>query len=141
MPYQIVEHTADMRMRVWGKDLEELFRAGVSAVMELIKPEKTRPAPPPAGPSLKTRQVVLASQDTTSLLVDFLNAVITSTHINKEIYTQVKFARLSPTELKAELAAEKVEEFKEDIKAVTYHEAEVKQAASGDWETVLVFDI
>jgi len=29
----------------------------------------------------------------------------------------------------------------EDIKAVTYHEAEVKKKKDGIWETMLIFDI
>jgi len=48
---------------------------------------------------------------------------------------------LTETEIEVKVFGRKVEEFEEDIKAVTYHEAEVKKNEKGEYETMLVFDI
>jgi len=43
--------------------------------------------------------------------------------------------------VRAELARRPVDGFGEDVKAVTYHEAEIRRNAAGGFETRLVFDI
>lgn len=136
MAFKILEHTADIRMLVNGKSQEELFREALKGMMSVIKSEiknlKTR---------IEKREIAVKADDRTALLVDFLSEVLALSQINGEIYTEVNFSEFSEKELRAELNGFKAKNFDEDIKAVTYHEAEIKQNEKGEWETTLIFDI
>jgi SHS2 domain-containing protein len=87
-----------------------------------------------------TATVDVESGDTTSLLVDFLGEVLTRSHVHREAYRNVTFQTLTATSLRVNLTGGRVRGFGEDVKAVTYHEAEVVQR-DGEWSTMLVLDI
>lgn len=138
MPYQILSHTADLRMRVTGKTMQELFSDALYGLMHILNEEVS--SEPNHRVSAK-QFVSLSAPDRTALLVDFLNEALSLAQVGREVYTRVTFEKLTDTELSAELAGVDVEEFDEDVKAATYHEAEVTQNENGEWETMLVFDI
>lgn len=135
MSYKIIGHTADLRMNVEGKTPENLFSEALAGMAHIlknkIKNEKV---------SIK-REIIIESSDLTALLVDFLSEILSLTQINKEIYTKVNFKKFNSNHIEAELEGIDVDFFDSDIKAVTYHEAEVKQDKDGFWKTILVFDI
>jgi SHS2 domain-containing protein len=85
--------------------------------------------------------IALHSVDRTALLVDFLNEALLRCHLRRHRYTAAEFASLTETSLAATLTAAPVAAFHEDVKAVTYHEADVRRDANGSWRTVLVLDI
>jgi len=133
--FEILEHKADLKIRVFGKTKEELFLNVLLAMTESQKAEKEKP--------FKTikREIKIKSSDLPALLVDFLSEVLYLTQINKEIYNNIKFKKFTDTELEAELPGQKVERFGEDIKAVTYHSLDVHQKEDGTWEATVLFDI
>jgi len=130
---RIFEHTADVRLRVEASSLEELFREAMLGMFEILSCSAGVP------PALKNIRIEIHSADRTSLLVDFLNEVLSRAHIQKECFEEVKFERLTETELTATLMGRPAQ-FEQDVKAVTYHEAEVRNE-NGLWSTMLVFDI
>ncbi|MCH7882833.1 archease [Patescibacteria group bacterium] len=134
MGYEVIGHTADIRLKVWGLTEKELFRDALLGMMNLIKPLGR-------GMSKSRRVVKIEAGDQTALLVDFLNEALYQSHTKKEIYDEVKFNQLTDKNLEAELIGFPVDEFDEDIKAVTYHEAEIKKRPDGQFETTLIFDI
>ena len=135
MPYEVIAHTADLRLKVSGKDPEELFREALKGMSSVLKAD-THQLP------VSLRQTVaVESPDRTALLVDFLSAALSRAQIYREVYTDVHFRHFTECALEAELIGAKVGEFGEDIKGVTYHEANVRQNEHGEWETMLVFDI
>jgi len=73
--------------------------------------------------------------------VDFLSEVLYLIQTQREVYSDVKFKKFSDTEIEAELIGQKVERFEEDIKAVTYHNLEIRQKEDGSWEATILFDI
>lgn len=135
MSYEILKHTADLRMKVAGKTLPDLFSEALRGMMSVLKSDAEK------GAAAVKRQVVMEAGDTTALLVDFLSEALSLAQTRKEIYTGASFRMFTETSLEAELIGLAVEEFDEDIKAVTYHEADVKRNEMGEWETMLVFDI
>lgn len=135
MTYKMLEHTADVRMLVQGDSLEELFSDAVFGMMEILKPKTDGQKQP------IQRTIALEAADTTALLIDFLNEVLLSAHINKEMYDEVIFKTLSKRSLEVNLRGFDTRSFGEDIKAVTYHEADVRETKNGKWETMIVFDI
>jgi len=132
--YKLAPHVADVRLIVQADSLEELFTAALEGMNHLIKPDATGAVSEPI-------EVTLESADVTTLLIDFLSDVLTHTHINNVVYTQVKFKTISQKTVQAEVRGTSVDSFDEDIKAVTYHEAEVVQTADGHYTSTVIFDI
>lgn len=132
--YQMLGHTADIRLKIEASTLEELFSVALEGMNAIIKKESVSD-----GGSKK--MIEIKSVDATALLIDFLNEVLYQSHSNGELYIRVDFLEFSDTVLKAEIYGNKVKEFDEDIKAVTYHEAEIIKNEKGDYETIIVFDI
>ncbi len=132
--YRIENHVADVRLRVRASSLEELFRDAMRGMYALMRPELQEAA------SVTRTIVVDESADLTSLLVDFLNEVLHHAHVAHEVFHDAVFTRLDDTNVTVTLSGIGPASFEEDIKAVTYHEAEVRQE-DGEWTTMLVFDI
>lgn len=135
MPYFFLEHPADLRLRVEGKSLDELFVSALAGLTEAMKPARK------AGGQGVKRLVVVEAADATSLLVDFLNEALARMNTDRETYTDVAFHRLNEQSLEAELSGYEIERFGVDVKAATYHEAAVKKDEQGIWRTDMVFDI
>ncbi|MGH7799182.1 MAG: archease [Thermodesulfobacteriota bacterium] len=135
MTYKILEHTADVRMIVQADSLERLFSDAVNGMMKILEPRLDN------NKEVIERKISLEAVDTTALLIDFLNEVLLETYIHKEVHNEVIFKSLSERSLEAKLSGFIAKSLGEDIKAVTYHEADVKKKKDGTWETMLIFDI
>lgn len=135
--FEILEHTADLRIKVWGKTKEELFKNALRGMTHVQKPESRIKN----HKSRIVKTIAIESADLTALLIDFLSEALTQSQINRAVFYNVKFLKFSDTSLEAKIEGIEVDEFDEDIKAVTYHEAEVKQNPEGVYETKIVFDI
>lgn len=106
----------------------------------------------------------LRAPDATVLLIDFLSQVLTLGHIHRALFTHFDLAELAGQADLAELPERAgpgdaepgpdrqyllrgtvrgmpSETRQRDIKAVSYHEAEVAQGGDGLWRTTVVFDI
>ena len=132
--YEILEHTGDVKIRVFGETPDGLFQNALLAMNEILKPKIK-------GQRSKVRNIEITSTDLNALLVDFLSEINYLRQVNREVYDKVKFTKFSAVKVEAELNGRKVEEFGEDIKAVTFHELDVRQGPEGIWETVIVFDV
>ncbi len=133
MGIELIEHTADVRLRVTARTVEELFREALRGTMGLLHPER--------GKRAVHREIAVEAADSTSLLVDFLNEALSSAHANREAYDDVAFASLTETRALARLTGTDALAFAEDVKAVTYHEADIRRDSDRNWSTTLVFDI
>ena len=135
--YQIIEHTADVRLNIEASSYEELFEAGLDGMSQIIKNgfcKRYLEYP------LKF-ELTVSSSDVTSLLIDFLSDVLTLSHIHNVIFCKVVFKKLTAKSLKAFIYGRRVKKFDEDIKAVSYHEAEIMRDKKGNFKTNIVFDI
>lgn len=137
IPFKILEHTADMRIKVQGHTEEELFQNAALALAAILYPEyekfKKRPG--------EFEKIIIEAPDINVLLVNFLNEILSRSEINRKIYPRVKFLKFSPKSLETQIFGFPVPEFSEDIKAVTYHEVEIKQNKRGIFEVTLTLDI
>ncbi len=146
MKYKILEHRADIKIKVSGKTIEELYKNAVLSMAEILY----KNFPPEAGQSFAeklTKTIVTKSADREVLLVDFLNDILGESQINQVIYPEVRFIDFHPegiqgvSYLKAEISGYAIKRFDEDIKAVTYHDLSVRQNKNGAWEAVILFDV
>ncbi|NTW57399.1 MAG: archease [Chlorobiaceae bacterium] len=137
MSFTWLEHTSDIRLKLESSSFEELFTDALRAMNELLGPEPARSEP---GKTLK-REISIEASDITSLLVDFLNAVLLETSIHKTLFSEVVSMKITNETISAILNGTPCRSLTRDIKAVTYHEADVKMNQAGKLETILVFDL
>ena len=130
---EVIEHTADVRLRITASTPTELFAEALRGTIGLLHPKK--------GWKKVERKVALDAADTTILLVDFLNDALSQALAYREAYDDVTFASLSERHITASLLGCDALAFGQDVKAVTYHEAEIRRADDGRLTTVLIFDI
>lgn len=129
-----LDHTADMRLLIEATSLEELFQAGVDGLSQLMSPLKKSKTD-------HVEELSINSIDRTSLLVDFLSDVLLLSHLKKVIFERVEFIALTNESLKAKIYGTPVDGFIKDVKAVTYHEAEVIERNDGSFQATIIFDI
>ena len=131
--YEILEHKADLKIRVFGKDLKELFLNAMVGMFEGARYESE-------GGEIK-REIKISSLDLPSLLVDFLSEVLYLCEVNKEVYYKVQFKNLTGKELEGILIGKPLKRMGVHIKAVTYHDLDVHQKKDKTWEATILFDI
>ena len=135
--YRFLSHTADISIEVEADTLEELFLASLLGMNQILKENFCQHAPAPG----VEQEVAIRSVDNTTLLVDFLSAVLTHTYLEKTMFCRVEFKALNANYVEATIKGVPVDFFEDDIKAVTYHGAEVTRQKDGSWSTAIVFDI
>lgn len=133
-PFEFLPHTADFRIRSSGKTLEELFQNALRGMAFYMKEEALDQTP------MVERSFKVSASDKTALLVDFLSKALTLADANREVYSGAKFEEFSETHLKGAFRGTPVGAFDKDIKAATYHGAEIKKTAQG-YEVTIVYDI
>ncbi len=133
MKYEILEHTADLRIRAFGRDKKALFENAMIGMFEGGEYEKE-------GKEIK-RKIKISSFDLASLLVDFLSEVLYLAEVNQEVYFKVDFKKFSEKEIEGILTGRKLKRMGVQIKGVTYHDLQIKQREDGGWEVTVLFDI
>ncbi|MBV6441119.1 MAG: Protein archease [Saprospiraceae bacterium] len=135
---RFLPHTADVRVQIEADSQEALFRGGLEAMNRVLK--KNGCGKP--GVLDITRKIDIRAPDATILLVDFLSEILTATHTGKALFCRVDFFEMSLQYLQATVSGYTIRNFDDDIKAVTYHEAEVvRNEKTGRWSTCIIFDI
>lgn len=136
--FEFLPHTADTRMRVWGRTLKELFRNALLGLVFYIKPDVLKSSGKPS----EKQKIKIEAVDITSLLVEFLSQVVALSDIHNSVFTKIVFRELGDNFLEGEIQGIAVGGFDKEIKAVSYHEVDVrKDSQTGLYETMLVFDI
>jgi len=131
--FEILEHKADLKIRVFGKDKKELFLNTMIGMFKGARYESE-------GKEIK-REIKISSLDLPSLLVDFLSEVLYLCEVNKEVYHKVLFKNLTEKELEGTLIGKPLKRMGVHIKAVTYHDLDVHQKKDKTWEATILFDI
>jgi len=132
--FEILEHKADLRIKAFGKNKKELF-------LNLLQGMSKNQRPKIESKEEIKRKIKVKSLDLEALLVDFLSEVLYLSQVHKETYREIEFTNFTDKEIQGELIGRKVEKFGEDIKAVTYHDLDIRQGKDGTWQTTVLFDI
>jgi SHS2 domain-containing protein len=130
--FERVEHTADLAIRVWGRDWRELFAHTAAALFTMM-------AEPPAETGI-SRTVLIESMDAEALLVDWLNELIYLHEVEGETYADFRIDDFSPTRLVAHIAGGPTVRKLKTIKAATYHDLAITETEQG-LEAHIVFDV
>ncbi len=132
--FELLEHTADFRIRAMGSSKEELFKNALAGMASVQKNNVLNKK------TAVSQSMFVESIDLNALLVDFLSEILSLSDSNQEVYTVVEFKEFTDTVINAELKGISVDRFDEDIKAVTYHGADI-QKVGDELEVTIVFDI
>ena len=133
--YSIVPAVGDVRLNVRGESLEKLFATALEGMNRIMNKEYEKHL----NRHVFVKEIKLASIDTTSLLIDFLSEILALSHINKAIFYTIDNLEIYDNSLHAVVLGVKSDKFDKDIKAVAYHETNVKQNDKGDYKTTIVF--
>lgn len=135
--YQFAADTSDMRLQVEATEILSLFEASLEGMSQVIKKNFcTRPHA-----YTDVTSICVNAPDQTMLLIDFLSEVLSLSLLHKCVYFRAEFSEFSDVGLTAQIYGTKVNSFDRDVKAVTYHEAEILMNGKGNYHTVIIFDI
>lgn len=136
LEFEEIEHTADVGLRVRGKDLAELFVNAARGMWALIVPEIDEVEP------AITREIELEAMDLEVLLVDWLSELLYLHETEHEVYSRFVVHDISPTRLRAGVGGGPVKghRLRKHIKAVTFNDLSIEETAEG-FSATIVFDV
>ncbi len=137
MDYEILDHTADVCVRVYGKPFDELLRNAARAMMELITDrERIKPS--------QEVEIKAIGETKEELLVHWLGEILFLHQVKKMVFQDFDVSLISETELKGKAFGEHIDmerhEIGLDIKAITYHNLKIEHA-NDKLKVDIIFDI
>jgi SHS2 domain-containing protein len=120
--YEVLEHTAETGIAAYGRDLPEIFANAARGMFALMtEPSAVRP--------VGEYEVRLEASDLEALMVDWLTQLL-FLHETEEVYFCEFDVEVSDHRLRAKVRGEKVDSKRHRpklaVKAVTYHQLEVR---------------
>jgi len=135
--FEIIDHTADVGIVVYGADLKQLFSNAALALFSLVtNPKSIRQA--------LQRDVKIISEDEDSLLVEWLNELIYLFDAEHILFNRFDIERLTSDSLQASCYGENIDPLRHKIrigvKAATYHMLKIDKESDG-YKVQIIFDI
>lgn len=132
-PFEFLEHTADIKVKVTGATLNEIFENSVKAISQYVSGNQKID-------SKKGKVIEVKGTDNESLLYNFIDEILYL--IDAESFIPIKAeVTLRGNNLKAELYGDSTKKYNLDhIKAATYAEMSIKKI-NATWEAIFVLDV
>jgi SHS2 domain-containing protein len=135
--YKLFDHTADLGVEISGKTLEELFVHATFALFDLITNlQNVKVA--------QVRKIVVEGTDLEDLLVNYLREVLYLWNGEGLLLSDYEIMELNSCYLVGEVRGEPFDPGRHrinvEIKAVTHHQALVRETETG-WIGRVVFDV
>ncbi|MCD6082920.1 archease [Candidatus Aerophobetes bacterium] len=135
--YELIDHTADIGVKVRGKSVGELFENAAYAMFDLIadldRVEKR-----------EVLEVEIEGEGMDELLADWLRELLYKFNGERHLLKDFKIEEIDQKSLKARVRGEKLDlsrhSLKMEIKAVTYYGLEIKRTSEG-WQAQVIFDV
>ena len=136
-PYTLLDHTADLRIRIIGDSRAALFRNAGLALADLICNPDTLTA-------AQTLTVDIEGDDPADLMVNYLRELLYQWTGKEQLIKWVEILDLSDNALSARIHTADYQpdqhSIVNEIKAVTYHQITVEPTDAG-WQATVVLDI
>jgi SHS2 domain-containing protein len=135
--FEVLDHTADIGLIVYGEDLKSLFENAGKAFFHLITDlKKVR---------LRTeKRIEIRKESLERLMVDWLTELLYLHEVENLLFKEFKVESVGEEGLKARVKGEAFQEgvhvIKTGVKAVTYHQIEVRKRKEG-WRAQIIFDL
>ena len=151
MPWQLVDHTADIGLRIEAPTLPALFEEAAQALTSLFvdDPGSVRPR--------QTLDFELEANDPVELLFDWLQALLVAFAVRHMLLRDFRVTlepgtlrasaggeRTDPTRLRASAGGERADPTRHglahEVKAITYHGLALRETARG-WQAEVLVDV
>lgn len=135
--YELIEHTADIGIRVSGKTKEDIFASAACAMFDIMVVSG-------AIDSKVQHSLTIEGASTEELLVCFLNELIYLFMSKKFLPAKFRIVKMNNRCLVVLISGEKFNSkrhrLKTEIKAATYHNLKVKKTTTG-YQAEVIFDL
>jgi SHS2 domain-containing protein len=139
-PYEFIDHTADIGIKVFGKDLKELFVNAAVAMFEIIatKSQSHKVTKSPVKKFIIDKQ----ADSLEDLLVAWLNELLFLFNTKKIVFEKFKINKIDQKYLAAQASGRSLKNYKitTEIKAITYHMLKVRREEH-HWLAQIIFDV
>src|SRR4030042_3146543 len=133
--FELMEHTADMGLAAYGKDLPEAFANAAFGMFSII-------AELDGVKEVESRRVEINEDDAEALLFEWLNSLLYYFDVETIIFKKFDIMEFGEGHLKADCCGEKYDasrhHLKTGIKSATYHMLEVDRAKN---RVQVIFDV
>ncbi len=136
MSYQFLGHTADVKLKVEEKNFADLCVDAANGLFDFLTPEGFE-----LEVKTKDYNFVVESVDKSALVVDLLSDLLCVAYTDKVILADFAISSCSDSRIELTAIGYEVSEFRDDIKGITYHGAEVKELGNGNLSITITFDI
>ncbi|MDD5567976.1 MAG: archease [Candidatus Omnitrophica bacterium] len=135
--YEVFEHTADIGIRIKGKDLKDLFKNAGLAIFRISSRKQFTKNKNHANISIK-----ISSDNLESLFVDWLNELLSLSSAKGLIFHNIKINKLENNSIEAVAVGSDINNYKvnTEIKAATYHGLKVFLGPGG-WQAEVILDV
>ena len=135
--YEVLDHTADIGLIVHGEDLKTLFENAGEAFFHLITDmRRVR--------RRVERKIEIKGESLERLMVDWLSELLYLHDVENLLFKEFKIESVGENGLKAIVKGEPFQKgvhvIKTEVKAVTYHQIEVRKE-NGNWRAQIIFDL
>ena len=136
MPYQTIDHTADIGIAVQADSVETLFTEAARALSELIFGQR-------AFAATETVTLAVKGSDWPDLMINWLRELLFLWNGDNRIIGPVTILKIEPFTVEATVPVDNTpcnpRDIFNEIKAVTYHQIQAEKQASGWWARI-IFD-
>lgn len=135
--YTLLDHTADLKIRVTGNDPADLYKnAGLALFDLIVDPQTVTPQ--------KEIDLRVSGSDRADLMVNYLRELLYVWTGRENLITMIDIRDISESDLDVRITVGRYipgrHEIAHEIKAVTYHQIEVSRTPGG-WQATVVLDI
>jgi len=135
--YELIEHTADIGIRVKGKDLKALFKNSASAMFDIIAERKESSV-------IKQKKIKIEQKadNLEELLVNWLNELLSLSATKELIFSEFRINKIDKNILQAVVIGEDIKNYRvnTEVKAATYHQLKLEEAKGG-LQAEVIFDV
>jgi SHS2 domain-containing protein len=135
--FEILDHTADIGVIVYGEDLKTLFENAGKAFFHVITDlRKVR--------GRTERWIEIGGEALDRLMVDWLTELLYLHEVENLLFKGFEVESVGESGLRAKVKGELFQEgihvIKTEVKAVTYHQIRVNKV-NGGWKAQVIFDL
>ena len=135
--FEVLDHTADIGLIVYGEHLKALFENAGEAFFHLMTDlKKVRPR--------TERRIEIGKENLERLMVDWLTGLLYLHDVEHLLFKKFQVESVGEDGLRARVKGEPFQEgihvMKTGVKAVTYHQIEVRETKEG-WRARIIFDL
>lgn len=139
--FEVIEHTADVGLRVWGSTLNDLFTQAALGLFSLLVDQSRVVA-------VDERRVVVSANDLEEALVAWLQELLYLYEMQGFVSCEVDIAKVEADGVEGKVRGEPFDperhEAQTDIKAATYHNLEIRpqrlENGAERWECTIILD-